>query len=102
MKTYIDNEDKMIELWFANGENPDSIIPNSISGVIDEYRKLKYQVCMFHSGTQEITPLTSALLISNLQELASKKSKQEQDYEMEFWKYIAQVFLLCYNEFSKL
>ena len=81
LKTYIDNEDKMIELWFANGENPDSIIPPAISGVIDEYRKLRYRVCMFHSGTQDITPLTSSLLISNLQELASKSNKQ--DYELQ-------------------
>ena len=82
MKTYIDNEDKMIELWFANGEYPNSIIPPAISTVIDEYRKLKYRVCMFHSGTQDITPLTSALLISNLQELASKESTR-QNFEME-------------------
>ena len=74
MKTYIDNEDKIIELWFANGENPDSIIPPMLAPIIDEYKKLKYRVCMFHSGSQDITPLTSALLISNLQEYVKHNS----------------------------
>ncbi|MDR0979336.1 MAG: hypothetical protein LBL91_05400 [Lachnospiraceae bacterium] len=77
MKTYIDNDDKIIELWFTYNENPNSIIPPTIDSIIDEYRKLKYKVCLYHSGTEEITPITSALLISNLQQLADRENKEQ-------------------------
>jgi hypothetical protein len=77
LKTYIDNDDKIIELWFTYNENPNSIIPPTIDSIIDEYRKLKYKVCLYHSGTEEITPITSALLISNLQQLADRENKEQ-------------------------
>ena len=76
MKAYIDNQDKIIELWFTNKENPDSIIPPRLNGIIDEYRRLKYRICLYHSGTEDLTHLTSELLVNNLKEIATKKANK--------------------------
>lgn len=70
MQIVVNDDAKVVELWFKNGENPDSAIPSDIAPMVADYREKKYLICLYQSGTGDLSKLTSQLLVHNHQQTA--------------------------------
>lgn len=65
MKIDINDNSKIVALWFSNEENPKQNIPKDIEEEIEKYRNQKYRICMYQSGTDDIKKNLLNLLINN-------------------------------------
>jgi hypothetical protein len=61
----INDNSKIVALWFSSEENPKQNIPKDIEEEIEKYRKQKYRICMYQSGTDDIKKNLLNLLINN-------------------------------------
>jgi hypothetical protein len=66
MKLVMNHEQRILELWFAQGENVNAVLPPNIELFKSQCKKNGYLICMYHSGSGEVTSLTSALLADQI------------------------------------
>ncbi|MDQ5983473.1 MAG: hypothetical protein RUMPE_00492 [Eubacteriales bacterium SKADARSKE-1] len=65
MKIEIDDENKILAFWFANGENSSDEMPQMISTLIEKYRRKKYIIAVYKSGDKSLKDLTTELVLAN-------------------------------------
>ena len=65
MKIDINDNSKIVALWFNSKENPQQNMPHNIEQEIEKYKKLKYKICMYQSGTNDIKKDLLKLIINN-------------------------------------
>lgn len=65
MKIDVNNNSKIVALWLDSKENPQQNIPYNIEQELEKYRKLKYKICMYQSGKNDIKKDLLNLIINN-------------------------------------
>ena len=67
---------KLVTIWLNNAERNDPAVAESLKSIYKEYKKKKYKVAVFKSGTVDLWETTSALLIHNRDRMASQEARQ--------------------------
>ena len=70
MEFSVHNDKKLVMILLSNAEKNDPAVAESLKPVYQEYRKKKYKVAVFKSGTADLTGSTSALLVQNRNRMA--------------------------------
>lgn len=65
MKLEVNEKLKIVALWFNNFENPTENLPINIEKEIEKYKNLKYRICMYQSGQEDIKKNLLNLIINN-------------------------------------
>ncbi len=65
MKIDINENAKIVALWFTNQENPQENLPLDIEKEIEIYRQKKYKICMYQSGNDDIKINLLNLILNN-------------------------------------
>lgn len=65
MRISIDDQNKMLALWLNNQEDIEKNITQDTKEAIDEYKKKKYKICIFQSGTEDIKTNLLKLILNN-------------------------------------
>ena len=65
LKININDDAKVVALWFGINENAKDNLPKDIGRKIDEYREKKYKICMYQSGNDDIKNNILNLILNN-------------------------------------
>ena len=83
LKIEIMEQKKQICIWLAREESADEATQKEIMQLLEPYREKQYFFAIYRSGTQNLTEMTSALLIYNIKRSAERevlKEKAAQEY----------------------
>ncbi len=65
MKLEINEKLKTVSIWFSSIENPTDNLPKNIEQEIEKYKTLKYRICMYQSGNDDIKRNLLNLIMNN-------------------------------------
>lgn len=65
MKLEVNENLKIVALWAKNDEDLTKDIPNNIEKEIEKYKNLKFRICMYQSGNEDIKKNLLNLIINN-------------------------------------
>lgn len=65
MKIDVNEQSKVVSVWFSHQENPQENLPTNIEKEIEKYRKKKYRICMYQSGNDDIKKNLLNLILNN-------------------------------------
>ena len=82
MKTRVNDEKKIVEIWLTNAEQEDEELRESLKPLYAKYKKEKYKVAVFLSGSRDLFTQTEALLLHNQTVLARRDLEREQSQGM--------------------
>lgn len=74
--------EKLIEVWLTNQEQEKPEIKGQLEKIYRQGKERRFLVAVFLSGREELSDLTSALLLHNRDKLA----RQEVQRQREMWK----------------
>jgi F0F1-type ATP synthase delta subunit len=74
---------QIVEIWLSNAEKNDKQIRDSLQVVFDKYRKKKYMVAVFESGSKDLYQGTLDLLAYNRKLSAQKQVQRDKHRAME-------------------
>ena len=78
MDVTINHDKKLVTVWLSNAEKADPVISESLKHIYKKYNDMKYTVCVFKSGGNDLPDCTSALLKYNRKKLAGLEVTKEQ------------------------
>ena len=78
MDVTINHDKKLVTVWLSNAEKADPVISESLKPIYKKYNDVKYTVCVFKSGSNDLSDCTSALLKYNRKKLAGLEVTKEQ------------------------
>ena len=78
MKTRVNEEKKIVEIWLTNAEQEDVELRESLKPLYAKYKQEKYKVAVFLSGSRDLFKQTEALLLHNQTVLARRDLEREQ------------------------
>lgn len=67
MKREICSEEKIVYYWMSQKEKIDPTLQTSLRPEYAQWRKMRYKICVFTSGTENLVDLTKELLSHNKQ-----------------------------------
>ena len=82
LKIEIMEQKKQVCIWLTREESADEAVQKEIMQLLEPYREKQYFFAIYRSGTQNLTEMTSALLIYNIKRSAERevlKKKAAQD-----------------------
>jgi len=82
LKTRVNDEKKIVEIWLTNAEQEDEELRESLKPLYAKYKKEKYKVAVFLSGSRDLFTQTEALLLHNQTVLARRDLEREQSQGM--------------------
>ena len=65
MEINICDKDCIVEIWLASKEKTDKHLRSSLQPLFDEYKRRKYKVALFQSGSSNLAEQTTGLLLHN-------------------------------------
>ena len=68
---------KQVYIWLTRDESADEYLQKDIMQLLEPYREKKYFFTIYRSGTQDLTEMTSALLIYNIKRSAERAVQRE-------------------------
>ena len=77
MKIEIMDKQKQVCIWLTRDESADEYLQKDIMQLLEPYREKKYFFTIYRSGTQDLTEMTSALLIYNIKRSAERAVQME-------------------------
>lgn len=77
MKIEIMDKKKQVYIWLTRDESADEYLQKDIMQLLEPYREKKYFFTIYRSGTQDLTEMTSALLIYNIKRSAERAVQRE-------------------------
>ncbi len=81
------NEEKMIiSVWLTRAESQDQELQHRLKAMYPKWKKEKYLVAVYHSGTEDLFESTLALLAYNKKrcaELAVQRAKEQKPKQAE-------------------
>ena len=83
LKIEIMEQKKQVCIWLTREESADEAVQKEMMQLLEPYREKQYFFAIYRSGTQDLTEMTSALLIYNIKRSAERevlKKKAAQDY----------------------
>lgn len=79
MKINVNDDKQIVEIWLTNSEKNDAALREGLKEIFREYKRKKYLVAVFESGSRDLYQDTLSLLIYNKRrnaELAAQREKQ--------------------------
>lgn len=79
MEINVKDDRRVVEIWLTNAEKQDPQLRAGLQGIYDEYKKKKYLVAVYESGSCDLYQSTLSLLAYNkkrIAELQVRKAKQ--------------------------
>ncbi len=86
MEVNVRDEKKMVDVWLTNAEKNDPQIQAQLKDIYGEYKKKKYLVVVYQSGSRDLYESTLALLAYNkrrVAELDVQREKRQRTAAME-------------------
>ena len=83
MEMNVKDDVQIVEIWLSNAEKNDKQIRDSLQVVFDKYRKKKYMVAVFESGSKDLYQGTLDLLAYNRKLSAQKQVQRDKQRAME-------------------
>lgn len=80
MEIEIRDKDKRVNIWLTHAESQDTALKESLKPMYQEFKRKKYLVAVFESGTESMEELTRDLLLYNrvkLREVEMKTATNE-------------------------
>ena len=68
---------KQVCIWLTREESADEDVQKKMMQLLKPYREKQYFFAIYRSGTQDLTEMTSALLIYNIKRLAEREVQME-------------------------
>ena len=72
MEINVNENKKIVEVWLSNEEKNNSLIKEKLKELYDKYKKTKYIVAVYESGSADLLSGTKSLLSQN-RDIASVK-----------------------------
>ena len=73
---------KLVEIWLTNAEKSAPILRANLQGIYDKFKKEKYLVVVFESGSGDLYEQTRDLLLYNRQRLSEQEVQREKTQQM--------------------
>lgn len=70
-------DQKMVAIWLTSVEQEDAALRQKLTQLYDEYKKRKYKVALFHSGTEDLYTNTRELLLYNRKRMVQLEVQRE-------------------------
>ena len=83
MEMNVKDDVQIVEIWLSNAEKNDKQIRDSLQVVFDKYRKKKYMVAVFESGSKDLYQGTLDLLAYNRKLSAQKQVQRDKHRALE-------------------
>ncbi|MCD7919402.1 MAG: hypothetical protein LUG45_04915 [Clostridiales bacterium] len=86
MEVNVRDDEKLVDVWLTNAEKKDPQIQAQLKDIYAEYKKKKYLVVVYQSGSRDLYESTLALLAYNkkrVAELDVQREKQKRTAAME-------------------
>ena len=77
MQTEIHAEKKLVCIWLDHEDQADPAVQDKLKAMYAEYKSKKYQVCVFHSGADDLSELTLSLLQYNKKKIEQNRMEKE-------------------------
>lgn len=95
MKFILDEEHKFAEFWMTNADQTDPEVEAEVQRQIREWHAKGYLPVIYRSGKEDLTELTSALLLSNRNRMARREAAAERAAEKESGERVPILEQLC-------
>ena len=73
MRTEINEQSKIVEIWLTKEEQNDFALRESLKPLYQQYKEQKYLVAVFLSGEEDLYQQTRDLLLYNQRRLAERE-----------------------------
>ena len=77
MKIEIMEQQRQVCIWLTREESADEELQKKIMRLLEPYREKRFFFTIYRSGTQDLTEMTSALLIYNIKRSAERAVQME-------------------------
>ena len=77
LRIEITEQKKQVCIWLTREESADEDVQKKMMQLLKPYREKRYFFAIFRSGTQDLTEMTSALLIYNIKRSAEREVQME-------------------------
>lgn len=77
MKIEIMEQQKQVCIWLTRDESASEDTQKEMMQLLEPYREKRYFFTIYRSGTQDLTEMTSALLIFNIKRSAERAVQME-------------------------
>ena len=77
LKIEIMEQKKQVCIWLTREESADEAVQKEMMQLLEPYREKQYFFAIYRSGTQDLTEMTSALLIYNIKRSAEQEVLKE-------------------------
>ena len=77
MKIEIMEQQRQVCIWLTRDESADEDLQKDIMQLLEPYREKRFFFTIYRSGTQDLTEMTSALLIYNIKRSAERAVQME-------------------------
>ena len=77
LRIEITEQKKQVCIWLTREESADEDVQKKMMQLLKPYREKQYFFSIYRSGTQDLTEMTSALLIYNIKRSAEREVQME-------------------------
>ena len=77
LRIEITEQKKQVCIWLTREESADEDVQKKMMQLLKPYREKQYFFAIYRSGTQDLTEMTSALLIYNIKRSAEREVQME-------------------------
>lgn len=77
LRIEITEQKKQVCIWLTREESADEDVQKKMMQLLKPYRQKQYFFAIYRSGTQDLTEMTSALLIYNIKRSAEREVQME-------------------------
>lgn len=79
MEVKVNDDMKLVQIWLTKAEQEDAALGESLRRQYQIYKEKKYMVAQFHSGTEDLYPVTRDLLRYNRKRSAQLEVQREKN-----------------------
>ena len=65
MEINVNENKKIVEIWLSNEEKNNGLIKDKLKEIYDMYKKTKYIIAVYESGSADLFSGTKSLLVQN-------------------------------------
>ena len=77
MELTVKDESRLVEIWLTNAEKADPVLRAGLQRIYDTFKRKKYLVAVFESGSGDLYEQTRDLLLDNRRRMAEQEVQRE-------------------------
>lgn len=83
MEINVRDDSKIVDIWLTNGEKDNAGLLERLKPLCQAYKGQGYLVTMFRSGSEDMTALTGALLVTNQRRMAEQAARRNEQQALD-------------------